>query len=40
MRAAGICCAQRLGNLVAGLEPGGEDDAVALLRRPAVTGLG
>jgi len=31
MRAAGISCSQRLGDLVAGLEPGGEGDAVALL---------
>ncbi|HET9969051.1 MAG TPA: hypothetical protein VFQ68_12525 [Streptosporangiaceae bacterium] len=31
MHAAGISCSQRLGDLVAGLEPGGEDDAVALL---------
>jgi integrase len=32
MAAAGISCSQRLGDLVAGLEPGGEADAVALLR--------
>jgi integrase len=31
MHAAGISCSQRLGDLVAGLEPGGEGDAVALL---------
>ena len=31
MAAAGISCSQRPGDLVAGLEPGGEDDAVALL---------
>ena len=31
MRAAGITCSQRLGDLVAGLEPGGEADAVRLL---------
>ena len=31
MPAAGISCSQRLGNLVAGLEPGGEADAVRLL---------
>jgi integrase len=31
MRAAGISCSQRLGDLVAGLEPGGEEQAVALL---------
>jgi integrase len=31
MRAAGISCCQRLGDLVAGLEPGGEEQAVALL---------
>jgi hypothetical protein len=37
MHAAGISCSQRLGDLVAGLEPGGEADAVRLLgaaRRP------
>jgi integrase len=37
MHAAGISCSQRLGDLVAGLEPGGEAAAVALLgaaRRP------
>jgi len=36
MAAAGISCSQRLGDLVAGLEPGGEADAVRLLgaRRP------
>ncbi len=31
MRAAGISCSQRLGDLVAGLEPAGEADAVRLL---------
>jgi len=31
MRAAGISCSQRLGDLVAGLEPGSEADAVRLL---------
>ena len=31
MAAAGISCSRRLGDLVSGLEPGGEDDAVALL---------
>jgi hypothetical protein len=31
MHAAGISCSQRLGDLVAGLEPGGEDQAVRLL---------
>jgi hypothetical protein len=31
MNAAGISCSQRLGDLVAGLEPGGEEQAVALL---------
>jgi len=36
MRAAGISCSQRLGDLLAGLEPAGEADAVRLLgaRRP------
>jgi integrase len=37
MRAAGITCSQRLGDLLAGLEPAGEADAVRLLgaaRRP------
>jgi len=37
MRAAGISCSQRLGDLVAGLEPAGEAEAVRLLgaaRRP------
>jgi integrase len=32
MRAAGISCSQRLGDLVAGLEPAGEAEAVRLLR--------
>jgi integrase len=31
MRAAGISCSQRLGDIIAGLEPAGEADAVALL---------
>jgi integrase len=31
MHAAGITCSQRLGDLVAGLEPGSEDEAVRLL---------
>jgi hypothetical protein len=31
MRAAGISCSQRLGDLVAGLEPAGEEQAVHLL---------
>jgi integrase len=31
MRAAGISCSQRLGDLVAGLEPGDQADAVRLL---------
>ena len=31
MRAAGISCSQRLGDLVAGLEPAGETEAVRLL---------
>ena len=31
MHAAGITCSQRLGDLVAGLEPGGEAEAVRLL---------
>jgi hypothetical protein len=31
MAAAGISCSQRLGDLIAGLEPGSEDDAVKLL---------
>jgi hypothetical protein len=31
MHAAGISCSQRLGDLAAGLEPGGEADAVRLL---------
>ena len=37
MAAAGISCSQRLGDLLAGLEPGSEDEAVRLLgaaRRP------
>jgi hypothetical protein len=31
MHAAGISCSQRLGDLVAGLEPAGDADAVRLL---------
>jgi hypothetical protein len=31
MAAAGISCSQRLGDLVAGLEPGSEADAIRLL---------
>ena len=31
MHAAGITCSQRLGDLIAGLEPGGEASAVGLL---------
>jgi hypothetical protein len=31
MHAAGISCSQRLGDLIAGLEPAGEARAVALL---------
>jgi len=31
MHAAGISCSQRLGDLVAGLEPAGEEQAVRLL---------
>jgi hypothetical protein len=31
MHAAGITCSQRLGDITADLEPGGEDHAVALL---------
>jgi hypothetical protein len=31
MHAAGISCSQRLGDLIAGLEPGGEEQAVRLL---------
>ena len=37
MHAAGITCSQRLGDLLADLEPAGEQDAVRLLgaaRRP------
>jgi hypothetical protein len=35
MHAAGVSCSQRLGDLVAGLEPADEADAVRLLGRPA-----
>ena len=35
MHAAGISCSQRLGDLVAGLEPAGEAEAVRLLGAPA-----
>jgi len=31
MAAAGITCSQRLGDIIAGLQPGGEEQAVALL---------
>jgi len=31
MNAAGITCSQRLGDIIAGLQPGGEEQAVALL---------
>jgi hypothetical protein len=31
LAAAGISCSQRLGDLIAGLQPGSEDDAVKLL---------
>jgi len=31
MAAAGISCSQRLGDLVSGLQPGSEEQAVALL---------
>lgn len=31
MHAAGIICSQRLGDIIAGLDPGGEEQAVALL---------
>jgi hypothetical protein len=31
MHAAGISCSQRLGDLIAGLEPAGEEQAVRLL---------
>jgi hypothetical protein len=31
MHAAGITCSQRLGDIIAALEPGGEAEAVALL---------
>jgi hypothetical protein len=31
MHAAGISCSQRLGDLIAGLEPGSENEAVRLL---------
>jgi len=33
MRAAGISCSQRLGDLVAGLDPGSEEDAIRILGR-------
>ena len=35
MRAAGISCCQRLGDITAGLEAGTEAGAVALLSGPA-----
>jgi hypothetical protein len=31
MHAAGITCSQRLGDIVAGLDPGSEQQAIALL---------
>jgi hypothetical protein len=31
MQAAGITCSQRLGDIIAGLDPGGEEQAVQLL---------
>jgi len=31
MRAAGITCSQRPGDIIAGLDPGSEEQAVALL---------
>ena len=31
MHAAGIVCSQRLGDIIATLDPGGEEHAVALL---------
>jgi hypothetical protein len=34
MHAAGISCSQRLGDLISGLEPGSDTDAVRLLGRP------
>jgi integrase len=34
LRAAGIACCQRLGDITAGLDPGGEEHAVALLSGP------
>jgi hypothetical protein len=34
MAAAGITCSQRLGDLIAGLEPAAEADAVRLLGAP------
>ncbi len=40
MHAAGITCCQRLGDIIAGLDPGSEAEAVALLgrgQRPAVS---
>ena len=39
MHAAGISCSQRLGHLVAGLEPAGEAEAVRLLATPAMIPL-
>jgi len=38
MHAAGISCCQRLGDITAGLDPGGEQDAVALLGALAAGG--
>jgi integrase len=39
MHAAGISCCQRLGDITAGLDPGGEEDAVALLGALAAGGI-
>jgi hypothetical protein len=38
MRAAGISCCQRLGDITAALDPGSEQDAVALLGALAAGG--
>ena len=38
LRAAGISCCQRLGDITAGLDPGSEEDAVALLGALAAGG--
>ena len=39
MAAAGISCSQRLGDLVTGLEPAGEERAVRLLGPPGNLGM-